>query len=105
VKLQEMLKTQKPDKVEVIQNAGRPCDVRQLRAFVGLVNYYGRFMHNISTVMTPVYALLYKERQWECTNNCEESFKRLKTILWSAPVPSHNDVNKETVLDCDASYG
>ena len=38
-------------KVESIKNAPEPKDVRQLRAFLGLVNYYHRFLPDVASVL------------------------------------------------------
>ena len=45
-------------KVEAIQNAPKPENVAQLRAFLGMVNYYHRFPPDIATVLEPLHALL-----------------------------------------------
>ena len=43
-----------PDKVEVILNA--PASVTELKLFLGLLNYYGKLILNLSTVLYPIYA-------------------------------------------------
>ena len=48
-------------KVEAIKQAPQPEDVSQLRAFVGLMNYYGKFIPQISTLLAPLYKLLEKD--------------------------------------------
>ena len=51
------------DKVEAIKTAPPPNDVSQLRAFLGLVNYYQKFLPNLSHVLHPLHQLLQKENQ------------------------------------------
>ena len=46
------------DKVEAVQPA--PQDVSQLKSFLGLVNYYGKFLPDLSSVLAPLYSLLQK---------------------------------------------
>ena len=48
------------DKVRAIKAAPVPTDVTQLCSFVGLVNFYGKFLPNLSSVLAPLYALLQK---------------------------------------------
>ena len=48
------------DKVEAIPKAKAPWNVLELRAFLGLLNYYGRFLANLSTVLAPLHKLLCK---------------------------------------------
>ena len=45
-------------KVKAIMNAPTPTDVSQLRSFLGLMNYYGKFLPNLSTVLAPLHYLL-----------------------------------------------
>ena len=39
------------DKVRAIQEAPAPTSVKELKAFLGLLNYYSKFLHNISSVL------------------------------------------------------
>jgi len=49
------------DKVTAIQDAPAPSNVKELRAFLGLVNYYGRFVPQQSTVLAPLYRPLKEQ--------------------------------------------
>ncbi len=53
------------DKVRAIQDAPAPSNVKELRAFLGLVNYYGRFVPHQSTVLAPLYRLLKEQVVWQ----------------------------------------
>jgi len=46
--------------VEAIVKASRPLDLHGVRAFVGMINYYGRFINNASSLLEPMYRLLRK---------------------------------------------
>ena len=48
------------DKVRAIKDALVPTNVTQLQSFVGLVNYYGKFLPNLSSILAPLYTLLQK---------------------------------------------
>ena len=50
-------------KVTAIVDAPSPHNVSQLKSLLGLVNYYGKFLPNLSTTLTPLYRLL---RQLRC---------------------------------------
>ena len=52
------------DKVKAIQEAPKPQDVSQLRLFIGLVNYYSKFLPDVSSVLAPLYRLLQKDKKW-----------------------------------------
>ena len=93
-------------KVTAIVNAPEPKDVKELRAFLGLVNYYGKFVKQLSTIAQPLNQLLIKGMKWMWSSKCREAFKKLKDILASSDVLAHYDPKLPLRLDCDASaYG
>ena len=95
-----------PDKVAAIQEAPRPGNVKELRAFLGLVQYYGRFIRNLSTVTQPLNKLLCKGVPWRWSEACDSAFQKLKAALASSEVLAHYDPELPVKLDCDASaYG
>ena len=53
-----------PDKVKAVQEAPTPQDVSQLKSFIGLVNYYGKFLPDLSNLLAPLYRLLQKDTKW-----------------------------------------
>lgn len=52
------------DKVRAVHDAPTPTNIKELRAFLGLVNYYGRFLPQQSTVLAPLYRLLKDQTKW-----------------------------------------
>ncbi|XP_045765544.1 uncharacterized protein K02A2.6-like [Maniola jurtina] len=91
------------DKVAAVLKIPRPRDVPQLRSFLGLINFYAKFVKNVSSVLAPLYELLKKGVGWKWSAECERAFVKIKDILTSAPVLAHYDTNKPLVLTCDAS--
>ena len=75
-----------PERVEAVLKALRPCNVAEMRAFLGLVNYYSRFLPNLSTVVHPLNQLLENNRQWKWTEQCETAFHNVKEIITSEQV-------------------
>lgn len=53
-----------PEKVMAIREAPTPRDIPQLRSFLGLVHYYGKFLPNLATLFRPLYDLLMLSRSW-----------------------------------------
>ena len=51
-------------KVRAIVEAPRPTNVSQLKSFLGMLNYYGKFLPNLSTHLAPLYTLLQKQSPW-----------------------------------------
>ena len=50
-----------PKKVKVIEEMPRASDVKQLQAYLGMVNYYFRFLQNMSAILSPLYIFYRKE--------------------------------------------
>ena len=93
-------------KVQAIQKAPTPRNVTELKAYLGLLTYYGRFLPNRSTVLAPLYNLLHAKVSWKWATEEKEAFRASKHLLLSSQCLVHYDMHKELVLSCDASaYG
>ncbi len=57
-----------------------PTNESELCSFIGLLNDYGRFLKNLSTLLQPLYALLQKESSWWWTAECESVHKVKETF-------------------------
>ena len=84
-------------------NAPRPNDGAEVRSFLGLINYYHRFLPNLSTVIHPLTQLLEKNHQWKWTEQCEIAFHKVKEMITSEQVLTHYDPSLPLRLACDAS--
>lgn len=95
-----------PEKVHAVQDAPIPSYVTELKAYLGLISYYGKFLPNLSTHLAPLYQLLNKDVSWQWSKDQEESFQKSKKLLLSAKVLTHYNPQLPIVLACDASaYG
>jgi len=80
--------------------------VDELRSFLGLVNYYGKFLHNLASAAAAQYQLLQKDAPWVWGKVQRAAFKEVKKLLQSSDLLVHFDPQRQLVLDCDASpYG
>ena len=95
-----------PSKVEAITKAPAPKSVTELRSFLGMINYYGKFLHNLSTQLHPLHALLKHGAKWHWSQECNQAFEEVKIKLSEAPVLMHHDTKLPIRLAGDASnYG
>ena len=95
-----------PDKVQAIQQAPTPRNVTELKSYLGLLTYYGRFLPNLSTRLTPLFTLLGRDVPWRWSAEQEAAFKESKDLLTSSPLLVHFDPKLPLILACDASaYG
>ena len=58
-------------KVEAILKAPRYLDVQQLRSFLRLLHYHGKFMSNLSSLLHPLNQLLKSHSPWKWTQKCD----------------------------------
>ncbi|XP_061883310.1 uncharacterized protein K02A2.6-like isoform X1 [Entelurus aequoreus] len=94
------------DKVRAIKEAPNPKCITELRSFLGMVNYYGKFLPDLSKVLAPLYKLLHNDTKWQWCEEQEAAFKEVKELLHSATLLVHYDPDKQITLSCDASpYG
>jgi len=92
-----------PQKIQAIVEWSAPKSVPELRSFLGLANYYRRFIEGYSKKTTPLSDLLKKNRRWEWMVDCQQAFEKLKTAVASAPVLGLPDFEKPFEVHTDAS--
>ena len=94
------------EKIQAIKSAPAPQYVTQLKLFLGLLNYYSKFLLNLSNILAPLYRLLQKNTRWCWEAEQRKAFQQAKESLTSDCVLVHFDPAKQLVLACDASpYG
>ena len=91
-----------PEKIRVIEYWLVPKDVTDVISFMGITGYYRRFIEGFSRIANPINSLQKKGNKFNWNQKCEESFKKLKTLLTSAPILRIVDPNKEFVVCTDA---
>ncbi|KAK7912922.1 hypothetical protein WMY93_013133 [Mugilogobius chulae] len=93
------------DKIEAVMNCPRPCTKKEVRSFLGLTGWYRRFVPHYATIAAPLTALTMKNQRnpvnW--TEECEQAFCTLKTMLCSSPVLKSPDFNERFLVQVDAS--
>ena len=93
-------------KLEAVSKAPVPKNVSELKAFLGLVNYYGKFLSHLSTTLSPLHNLLQKGTRFQWKEQHQKAFDTVRSQLISSELLVHYDSDLELVLSCDASpYG
>ena len=96
-----------PEKVQAIRDFPQPQTQRQLRQFIGLVNFYHRFLPHCAELMQPLHALLPKDKRksqsltW--TDLAVSAFNDTKEALAKASLLSYPQTDAPTCLMTDAS--
>ncbi len=94
-----------PAKLEAVRDWPRPENVAEVRSFLGLANYYKRFVPDFSKVALPLTTLTHKAVAFCWDQKCEDSFNTLKGLLTNAPTLGYPspDPDAQFILDTDAS--
>jgi hypothetical protein len=92
-----------PKKIEAVCDWPIPKDQHQVRSFLGLTNYFRRFIQGFSTLAAPLSALTRAKATYEWTPKCHEAFEGIKHALTHAPVLVSPDSSKPFTVVCDAS--
>ena len=94
------------DKVRAIKAAPTPTNVTELKSYLGLLMYYGKFLPNLATKLAPLYKLLQHRVPWRRTSVQDAAFRELKKLLASSSLLVHYDPKLPLILPCEASaYG
>ena len=80
--------------------------MQEIRSFLGLINYYGKFIPNTATILAPLNELLRKDGVWKWSGECQCSFNKAKENLASSDVLIEYNPALPIRLAADASaYG
>ena len=96
-----------PQKVEVIENFLPPTNLKQLRRFLGMVNYYRRFIPNCADTLRPLNALLSpgkpNKKTIDWTTETQKAFATIKSQLSASTLLSYPIPDAVTAIFVDAS--
>lgn len=96
-----------PAKVQSIKNWPALTNVQEVRSFIGLAQYYRRFIPNFASIAAPLTDLTRgtgpKKRSITWTQECQTAFDKIKMLLTSAPVLELPDMSKPFRIETDAS--
>ena len=80
-----------PAKVDAILKASALHSVSELGSFLGMINDYGKFIANMSTLVHPLKTLLKTGQTWKWDQECENVFRAAKQQLNSSSVLAQYD--------------
>ena len=93
----------KSPKVDAVLKMPAPNDVSGLRSFLGSVQFYNKFLSNLSTLIEPLYRLTKKDIPWQWGTKEQTAFNKVKTMLCNDTVLAHFDPSLPIGIACDAS--
>ena len=93
-----------PEKVDAIRSFPRPTTVKQLQEYLGMINFYHRFVPSAAALMQPLYkAIDMKHKLLVWTSELDKAFRQSKEALAKATMLVHPGHEAPTSLTVDAS--
>jgi len=90
-----------PKKIDVMKNLSIPYFVKELRGFLGLTDYYKKFIRGFGFINKPLIELL-KKNNFSWNEKAESTFDKITKALFEAPILAPPDSNNVFVLETDA---
>ncbi|WMV13969.1 hypothetical protein MTR67_007354 [Solanum verrucosum] len=87
----------------MVKSCPRPTSPLDIRSFLGLDDYYRRFVEGFSSIASPLTALTQKKEKFLWSKAYEKSFQESKDRLTSAPLLTLMEGTDGFIVYCDAS--
>jgi len=75
-----------PDKAKAIQEMPAPKTEKEVRSFLGRLNYIARFISQLTVTWEPIFRLLKKKNPGVWNNDCQEAFDKINRYLQNPPL-------------------
>ncbi|KAL7882928.1 hypothetical protein SRHO_G00005860 [Serrasalmus rhombeus] len=92
-----------PMKVSAIENMQRPQCKKEVQRFMGMINYMGKFIPNLSEKIAPLRWLTEKKNEWDWNQEQEKAWQQLRRVLTEEPVLRFYDPARPMKISSDAS--
>ena len=93
-----------PDRIQALCECKAPTDRSSLQRFLGMINYYHRFLPHIASILTPLHAQASgKGQNIDWSDECQAAFQKAKDALCKATLLHHPKPQAPTSVTVDAS--
>lgn len=92
-----------PRKTAAVAEYPTPCNLSQLRSFLGLATYFRKFIRNFAHMAAPLHRLSRKDEPWHWSPACSSAFDAIKQALTTAPCLAFPDFSQPFEVHTDAS--
>ena len=90
-------------KIKAITELPSPTDKTEMKRLLGMVNFLSPFIPNLSSITSPLRALLKEDAAWVWCHEHTEALNKIKEILGKEPILQFFDSAKKTTIQCDSS--
>ncbi|KAK6056211.1 hypothetical protein COOONC_06286 [Cooperia oncophora] len=95
-----------PNKLKAILNMPEPRNLKELESYLGMIQYYGKFIPRLATLAAPLNGLRRKNAPWKWGAQEKAAFSQIREKLTAADTLAHYNPDIPVVLATDASeYG
>jgi len=91
------------EKMDRVLSWLEPRNVKDVRKFLGLANYYRRFIKDFARVARPMNVLTRKDVKWQWGVEQQKAFDKLKRVFTTKLVLAAPDLDKKFRVEADAS--
>ena len=89
-------------KVEGVLSWPAPRNIKEVQKFLGLTNYYRRFIKDFTKIAAPLHVLVRKEQKWKWEKEQKKAFEKLKAVFTTEPILAILDIDREMRVEVDA---
>jgi len=89
-------------KVKGVLNWLAPRNIKEVQTFLGLANYYRRFIKDFAKIAAPLHMLVRKEQKWKWKKEQKEAFEKLKAVFTTESILAILDINREMRVEANA---
>jgi len=93
-----------PDKIKTVQNFQPPQNRKQIQAFLGFINFYRKYIRDLSEMTSKLSDLLKKGNTWKWTEQHQAAFIRIKSAFLEDIIIQYPDFQECFYLSTDASH-
>ena len=86
------------EKTEAINKLNPPTNTKTLKSYLGAIQYFAKFIPNLSEKTDNMRQLLKKNTKWEWTEERNTDFNKIKKELTSQPCLAHYNGNKKNIM-------
>ena len=90
-------------KIQAILDWPKLQNTKEVQQFVGLINYYCKFLKGYSTIMALLFKLLKKDCKFKWGEEQQKAFRKAKEAVTEEPVLAQFDTEKEIMIETDTS--
>ena len=90
------------EKTDAISKLEPPTSTKTLKSFLGAIQYFAKFIPNLSEKTDNMRQLLKKETKWEWTTDRNSDYNKIKMDLTTLPCLAHYNGSKYNIVTTDA---